>query len=207
MSGIIRQHRLQEGNALDRRRLEELFFEARQRFAQITHWSIGDDVLTRQSFDDHAWEEYRFTAVLNGNYRIPTHGHLISGCFLQVNHAEEYYEGQLHWSINVHPLTAACKRIVAWPVCNGNLLVGGHDSVECEQAIKYDSQDPADPAIDPSTATELAASSIDNTYDFCLGGTASFSGVAAASTLGVLVMGVGHFQVDKACIGHRKVLR
>lgn len=207
MSGLIRTHTFNDGAALDRRRIVESLLEAALRYSQVNQWALGDNIFLRSKFDDDAWEEYRFSPSIDGVYRTPAHGHLVSGCYLQVNHSEEYYEGVVSWSISVQPLTSACKRIVAWPVCNGSLLMGGHDAVDCDQMIMYNTQVNTDPAIDPETAEEVAASSIDDASSFTLGGSAAFAGVASASNVGVLVVGIGNFQVTKASIGHRKVLR
>lgn len=204
----FRPYRLQVNDSLDRRRLEELFLWAAGRFAEINQWALGDAVFGRNMFDDHAWEEYRFTSGLVGAYRIPTHGHLIAGCFLRVNHSEEYYEGKIGWSISVTPKTSACKQITAWPVCGTALLVGGHDSVDCDQKVKYATPVAADPAPDPSNKSlDVAASAISDAYNFTLGGLASFSGVLSSSVVGVMTYGSGIYEVTKVAIGHRKVLR
>lgn len=208
MSGLIRQHTLNDKDVLDRRRVQELFLEAAQRFSQISGHAIGDNQLRRTNFKMNAWLEMWAREARNLQFATPGHGFVVSDCILEIVHDDSYLEATLSWSLDVDPVGDSTKMIIAWPVLNGQMVSGAEDFAMCPQLIAYQTPIAANPAPDPSnSAHETAGSSINGNYNISLGNRGTVFLANGRSQAALLVFSIGNFLVKKSILSVVKVLR
>lgn len=209
MNGSIRQHFLTQGDALDFRRVEELFLEAARRFNGIGGHAIGNKQFRRDAWNLFTWEEYLSKEARDLEFTIPEHGLIVSNCLLEVVHDDGFLEAELSWSLDVQPNGGADpKAIFAWPVLGGQALYQGEDMAMCSQLVQHVTPVAGVPAVDPTdSSNEDAPQVIDDTLKITLGNSCAVALQNGRSHAGLALLSIGRFTVQKSTLAVRKVLR
>lgn len=124
MSGLIRQHQLAPGAALNRRQMRELFYQAAQHLAAVRHESLGNDIFEHGDFQDSAFEDYYFNYIAGSTYELPPGNLLPPGSFETIDTQDNQVEATVAWSLWVEMRAASCKMVCAWPMVGNTPLWG-----------------------------------------------------------------------------------
>jgi hypothetical protein len=205
---MVRPHFLANGDALDRRRMEELFLYASKRLNEIGGQSIQPKQFTRASFDIDSWEEYQANFGSSLSFIVPDMGYAIVATTIDVTSDDSFFEGVLTWSIKVEVGSAAASNmIMAVPTLDGMPLYAGEDFIEVDQLVRYNYKTNLDPALDPATEVPLDGAPFSNSYGLTLGNQIGFVGLNGRGRLSVVVVSIGKFKVTSCAVNLRKVLR
>jgi hypothetical protein len=208
MTGLVRPHFLSSGDALDRRRVQELFLYAANLLNELSGTGIKNAQFTRTNFNMDTWEEYQSDYDTNMRFITPEMGYALPAAALDVQCDDSFFDGMLSWSIAVEVGSAlASNMVMAIPTLCGIPLYGGEDWQEVDQLISYTLGDPADPAINPDEIEGDDASSMDASYGLSLGNSVGFTGLNGRGRAGILIYSLGKFKVKACSITCRKVLR
>jgi len=189
--GLVRLHRLLPGDALDRRRLEELFAWCAQRFNEIGHRSIANDQIGRDRFLGPSFEEMWYATEKDLNFGIPGNPQLVSGTTVPVRNDDSYIYGELSYSIEAEAqVDDGCLKLVAWPVFASQALWSGECYMIQGDEKGYNGTVPIGPFI------KLIPGDTYNTNDrVTLSGTCNFVAANGRMLSGVLVQGVGDWRI------------
>jgi hypothetical protein len=206
--GMVRPHFLANGDALDRRRMEELFLYVAKRLQEIGGASIEPEQFTRHEFDIDSWEEYQANFGSSLSYIVPDMGYSIVATTIDVVSDDSFFEGVLTWSIKVEVGSAAASNMIAAvPTMDGLPLYAGEDFIEVDQLIRYNYKTNLDPAVNPATDETLDGSPFSNAYGLTLGNQIGFTGLNGRSRLAIVIVSIGKFKVTSCAVNLRKVLR
>lgn len=209
MTGVLRRHFLSDGDALDRRRLEELFLEAAARYASVSNRAIGNGQFKREDFTLATWEEMLGNLAVDIQFITPDHGFLIPDSLAEVVHDDGTLEAKVAWGVEVDP-QAGGNLIAMWPVLNGVPVWGGLDFNSVDQLNTYVGVVPATPAVDPDNPDSLGGpptGSDFGTFNFGLGNEATVVVSNGRSSLGIAVFSIGEFKITRCAWTLRKVNR
>jgi hypothetical protein len=195
----IRKHTLTSGDALDRRRIVELFMEAAKRFTSVHRDAIRNKQFGREHFDLDAWEEYQSNYQLNIKYVVPKHGHQAPGSGLVVLNDDSYFEANVSWSALIKVNSTASFRVLGWPVTDGQGLWSAESWAEVDQLFKYDNIFPS-----PEWDETIVNTAFTNDGYLTLGGSCNVQGINGRSYFGVLFASIGKFSVESLQVNLRK---
>ena len=234
MTGVIRQHVLSVNDALDRRKVTELFLEMAKRLSAIDGHAIRGTQLRRGNFKIDAWEEYQSDLDWGINFLTPEMGYVVPATSYDFVLDDSYVEANVTWSIQATPGDEqASNMLMAIPVVDGVGVYGAEDWLEVDQLLNYDVLTAfGNAAIDPTEQNYVGGVSFqdavaDDAYSWALdaGTTFSLSGgdnvdgvmslgnsghvvaLNGRSRVGIVVFSIGKFKVTKATMLLRKVLR
>jgi len=202
VSGVIKQHVLANDGALDRRRLEELFFEAAKRVTEISGINIGNNQFGRENFHLTSFEEYDTNFEVETSYINPLHSHQLPGTDLLVSNDDSFYEAEMAWSIHAIAEGDSSQILMGWPVVDGKALWSAEDWSQYGREL-VGNGDPLSNPFDDS----IAGAGFDEDDLVCLGNTCNLVGQNGHSFLGVLLFSIGQFRVTKSQVTFRKLAR
>ena len=197
--GFTRLHRISSGDALDRRRLVELFNQATERANDIVHHSFGDEILSRVDFTQHCYQEFWYNKDTDLHYDIPDSPGCLPGSVIPVRNDDSFTYGELAWSLRGVAASTSSIMIMAWPVFNSKALWSGEDFV----MIRCISEYPASGSLLDPEADKVAGLSFTNGDPISLGGVCSFSGYNGRMLSGVLVHSIGRFRIQNVQLSIR----
>lgn len=211
---MVRPYFLAKGDALDRRRLQELFLWVANRLNELSPIGIKDKQFNRTNFNLNAWEEYQSDYVSQVRFLTPAMGYSLPGCAVDLTCDDSFMEGIIDWSIAIEPSSVTgSNMIMAVPTLCGIPVFAGEDWYENDQLITYtltpgiavdpdatDGDDAFNLSTDDGTVTG-------NPYGISLGNSVGFTGLNGRGRVGILVYSIGSFKVKACAVAVRKVLR
>jgi len=188
--GTTRLHRLQSGDALDRRRIEELYLQAGRRANEIFDRNIGNKQFGRTFFQEHSIQEFWYNSDSSINYFVPQCLGNLPGTIIPVRNDDSFVFGEIVWSIRVLTFDGSVM-LVVWPVFNSQALWSGEDVslrlTEC-------SYPPGVGFTDPIKG-RISGSAYSGTDMLSMGGTTNFVGMNGRMISGLLVHSIGNFRI------------
>ena len=205
---MIRPHFLTSGDALDRRRIQELFLFVANQLNELSGIGIKNSQFTRANFNMDTWEEYQSDYDTNMGFITPEMGYALPAAALDVKCDDSFFEGVLSWSIAVEVGSAlASNMVMAVPTLCGIPLYGGEDWQQVDQLIKYTMLGAFQPCVNPDEVEGDDAGTMSTSYGLSLGNSVGFTGLNGRGRAGILIYSLGKFKVKAASITCRKVLR
>ena len=207
MTGLILDHKLLPGTALDRRRVEELYAQVAQRMSVLDHLSIGDNKIRRSQFRPDAWTELRFTSDDDLQFLPVEYGFVVAGGVVSVLDPDRIGAAAISWSMHaVHDTNS--RYLYVWPVYADQVLIGGFDAHSSSQQVRSTYLGAGNPPVDPTnTASLLDGELLSSSETASLGGTGYYTGNLLQASVSLLCFGSGKFTVTRATVGQRRVLR
>ena len=204
MNGPIRPHRLNEGDALNRRRIEENFLFLSQRINSPDGTMLGDRALGRADFETHTWSEFFCSHAQGMNFSAKEHRYLVSDSLKYVEINDGSFEGRFTWSMDVE-LKGDGHFIMAYPVVDGQPVYGGADIFMMDTLFYCDGDEtdnfiPGAAALEPSTIEKAASIGgiLILIYNRAtLGGVCTVVGGNGRYPIGLMVFSIGDFRVKK----------
>ena len=187
--GHVRLHKIQPGDALDRRRLDELFAWAAQRLNQIDKRSIANDQIGRNRFVGPSFVEMWYAKEGGLNYEVPGNPQLVPGTSVPVRNDDSYVFGELTYSVEAEAMTASCIRIVSWPVFASKALWSG----ECYLSNGDEKRYSGAAGVAPTDTVQGGAYNINDKVTLC--GTTNFVALNGRMLSGVLIASVGNWRI------------
>lgn len=201
VSGFANQYRVQAADALKRRVLEELFLEAASRLHQVRREAIGNKQLGRANFALHAHMQMwtAFDAALNLDY--PSDFHQVPGSFVPIKVEESTADLTIDWTVEAKADSQSSSMLLAWPVFNSEAVWAGQDMAVKGGLLATQILSPMDP-----TKTQAGVAFTQNDV-VTLGSSVVQRGLNAHGLVGVLLTGVGAWELLKCHLLVREVAR
>jgi hypothetical protein len=200
--GITRLHKLQSGDAVDRRRLDELYRQAAQRANEIFGRNIANDQFSRVSFQEQAIQEFWYNSDRDLTFNVPHNPATAPGSAIQVRNDDSFTFGELTWTLRATAATDQSVCLIAWPVFDSKALWAGEDFAKKGSIVSYAIGHCADPDGDVVDGTAFSTND-----KISLGGSCSFVGLNGRMLSGVLVHSFGHFRVQHVQLAIRSRAR
>jgi len=195
--GTTRLHRLQAGDALDRRRMEELFLQAGRRANEIFDRNIGNKQFGRTSFVEDAIQEFWYNKDEDANYKLPVAPGNLPGTALPILNDDSFVFGELVWSLRASVPTAQIGHmLVAWPVFDYQALWSAEDVALRSSEYYNDTIVSGQPVY--SFWLPFSGDSV-----LSLGGRCNFIGGNGRMLAGVMVHSIGSFTVHNVQLAIR----
>lgn len=201
MTGAVRSWRLQAGDALDRRRVRELFYEMADRLSQVRGSSFGNQVLNRQKFTIDSWEEYDTSQENDVNYRVPGYGHMAPGSLQVQSTREPVWSATLDWSVEGFVTDTKSYLLLGVPMLDHEIVWGAQDLVTADQILQSTVGN-YDPTLVIASLGVTGASG----DTFGLGGSCHVRGTTAKSTASVLLLSVAGFKITNSQMHLRRMV-
>ena len=191
---MIRLHRLNSGDALDRRVLEELFLEAVAGLNNIGPRSFGDNIIGRDSFSESAFMEMWYVKETDLSYQIPGNPLLVPGTSVAIKTDDAVVSGILTYTIEAQTVSDGAVLIGVWPIFGGQSLWGGSCYSACGDELGYAGHG----------AVVHPDEDVHEGQYFALGDKVTLSGSVAflrsngRAITGVMVFSVGRWKINSA---------
>jgi hypothetical protein len=197
-----RLHHFQEGDALFRRRILEVFLEAARRAREVRSDNIANGQTGRSSFYGHSFEEMSYNRELNLSFTYPSHKRIVPGTEVVLQNDDPFIVGEICWTMEVECTSDSSAFIVGWPVVDGEAVWSG----ECYACYGAEFVTTGGESGRPSTDTDNGGS-FSNGTKLTLGCTTTFVGYTGKYTVGVLIHANGQWKVNRSQVTIRSLFR
>jgi hypothetical protein len=201
LSGQIRKHFLSSGDALDRRRIEELFLEAAKGLALIMPDMIRSKQFIKTKLSADSLEEMYYNEITSLGYKTPTWtGTLLPGTVIDIHNEDGEFQSVIEYSLTVKAISATAKWVYAVAIAGDKTVHGTGDFLTADQEVCY---------IAPSTPPNEtdAGLYINNGERFNLCGSANIVTTGGNQFIGVIVLSDAEFEINACSCTARRVLR
>jgi hypothetical protein len=200
MSGLIRQHRFFEKDALDLRKIREAFYDTASRFRELYPEAFCDLAFDITRFESDAFEEMYGQFRTDIKYKTPQFsGLLIPASNFNLADDDAWLEAEVTWSISIKAASTSASWVAGWVVVGSQSLWNTLDFRQSDNP-RYYTGGHGPPSI-------RSGDVFPNGELFSMGNIGCVVTINGHHPVGVMVLSEDDFEVDKIHVDIRKVLK